>query len=89
METDTATPRNQLRPVKYNYADSFYVTYVVSVVAANIAEMGELSSNKPNKEDNHLLNQTLPLFSHLPPGLDQNPPTNSGRSSRGKVRRQH
>lgn len=38
MDTET---RNQLRPVKYNYADSFYVTYVVSVVAANIAELGE------------------------------------------------
>lgn len=37
--------RNQLRPVKYNYADSFWCTYVVSVVAANIAELGILNYN--------------------------------------------
>lgn len=40
METEKDT-RNQLRPVKYNPADSFYVTYVVSVVAASIAELGK------------------------------------------------
>ncbi|XP_053950040.1 mitochondrial uncoupling protein 4 isoform X2 [Anastrepha ludens] len=34
-----ATTRNQLRPVKYDYADSFACTYVVSVVAASIAEL--------------------------------------------------
>ncbi|XP_017850873.1 mitochondrial uncoupling protein 4 isoform X2 [Drosophila busckii] len=31
--------RHQLRPVKYNYADSFATTYVVSVVGASIAEL--------------------------------------------------
>lgn len=31
--------RNQLRPVKYDYADSFACTYVVSVVAASVAEL--------------------------------------------------
>lgn len=31
--------RHQLRPVKYDYADSFACTYVVSVVAASIAEL--------------------------------------------------
>lgn len=34
-----APTRNQLRPVKYDYADSFACTYVVSVVAASIAEL--------------------------------------------------
>lgn len=29
-----------MRPVRYNYADSFWCTYVVSVFAANIAELG-------------------------------------------------
>lgn len=38
--------RNQLRPV-YHYADSFWCTYVVSVVAANIAELGEIISKYP------------------------------------------
>lgn len=32
--------RNEMRPVP-NYADSFWCTYIVSVVAANIAELGE------------------------------------------------
>ncbi|XP_023167668.1 mitochondrial uncoupling protein 4 [Drosophila hydei] len=31
--------RHQLRPVKYDYADSFACTYIVSVVAASIAEL--------------------------------------------------
>uniref|UniRef100_W8ARX6 Mitochondrial uncoupling protein 4 n=1 Tax=Ceratitis capitata TaxID=7213 RepID=W8ARX6_CERCA len=34
-----STTRNQLRPVKYDYADSFACTYVVSVVAASVAEL--------------------------------------------------
>lgn len=37
--TATVSPRNQLRPVKFDYADSFACTYVVSVVAASIAEL--------------------------------------------------
>ncbi|XP_034119104.1 mitochondrial uncoupling protein 4 isoform X1 [Drosophila nasuta] len=35
----TSSGRHQLRPVKYDYADSFACTYVVSVVAASIAEL--------------------------------------------------
>jgi solute carrier family 25 uncoupling protein 27 len=30
--------RNQMRPVKYDYADSFWCTYIISVFAASIAE---------------------------------------------------
>ncbi|XP_036319330.1 mitochondrial uncoupling protein 4 isoform X2 [Rhagoletis pomonella] len=37
--TPSTSTRNQLRPVKYDYADSFACTYVVSVVAASIAEL--------------------------------------------------
>ncbi|XP_067642042.1 mitochondrial uncoupling protein 4 isoform X2 [Eurosta solidaginis] len=37
--TATSSTRNQMRPVKYDYADSFACTYVVSVVAASIAEL--------------------------------------------------
>lgn len=33
------SPRNQMRPVKFDYADSIACTYVVSVVAASIAEL--------------------------------------------------
>ncbi|KNC27016.1 hypothetical protein FF38_02327 [Lucilia cuprina] len=37
---DNATvTRNQMRPVKYDYADSFACTYIVSVVAASNAEL--------------------------------------------------
>lgn len=35
----TVSPRNQLRPVKFDYADSLACTYAVSVVAASIAEL--------------------------------------------------
>ncbi|KAH8250489.1 hypothetical protein KR038_007275 [Drosophila bunnanda] len=35
----SASGRHQLRPVKYDYADSFACTYIVSVVAASIAEL--------------------------------------------------
>lgn len=31
--------RNQMRPVKYDYADSLACTYVVSVVSASVAEL--------------------------------------------------
>lgn len=37
--SSTPSPRNQLRPVKFDYADSFACTYAVSVVAASIAEL--------------------------------------------------
>ncbi|GAB0096756.1 mitochondrial uncoupling protein 4 [Sergentomyia squamirostris] len=33
------TTRTEMRPVKYHYADSFLCTYVVSVIAANMAEL--------------------------------------------------
>lgn len=32
------TTRNEMRPVKYHYADSFWCTYLISVFAASIAE---------------------------------------------------
>lgn len=32
--------RNQLRPVKYHVADTFWCTYIISVTSANIAELG-------------------------------------------------
>ncbi|KAH8273070.1 hypothetical protein KR018_012315, partial [Drosophila ironensis] len=35
----SSSGRHQLRPVKYDYADSFACTYIVSVVAASIAEL--------------------------------------------------
>lgn len=35
----SAVTRNQMRPVKYDYADSFACTYIVSVVAASNAEL--------------------------------------------------
>lgn len=31
----------EMRPVKYHYADSFWCTYIISVVSANIAELGK------------------------------------------------
>lgn len=40
INTDSqAMTRNQMRPVKYDYADSFACTYIVSVVAAANAEL--------------------------------------------------
>lgn len=30
--------RTEMRPVKYHYADTFWCTYIVSVLSANIAE---------------------------------------------------
>lgn len=35
----SSSGRHQLRPVKYDYADSFACTYIVSVVAASVAEL--------------------------------------------------
>lgn len=41
----TAAPspisRKEMRPVKYHYADTFWCTYIISVISANIAELGE------------------------------------------------
>lgn len=40
----TAPPsisRKEMRPVKYHYADTFWCTYIISVVSANIAELGK------------------------------------------------
>lgn len=39
--------RNEMRPVKYHYADTFWCTYIISVVSANIAELGERIFNVP------------------------------------------
>ncbi|XP_037933893.1 mitochondrial uncoupling protein 4-like isoform X2 [Teleopsis dalmanni] len=38
-ETTGSKTRNQMRPVKFDYADSFACTYIVSVFAASIAEV--------------------------------------------------
>lgn len=32
--------RNEMRPVKYHYADTFWCTYIISVLSANVAELG-------------------------------------------------
>lgn len=40
MQSTPAVTRNEMRPVKYHYADSFWCTYIISVISANIAEMG-------------------------------------------------
>lgn len=45
--------RTSLRPVRFHYADSFWCTYIVSVVSANIAELGEL----PAMRWHHQLNR--------------------------------
>lgn len=33
--------RKEMRPVKYHYADTFWCTYIISVISANIAELGK------------------------------------------------
>lgn len=33
--------RNEMRPVKYHYADTFWCTYMISVISANVAELGK------------------------------------------------
>lgn len=35
----------EMRPVKYHYADTFWCTYIISVISANVAELGELDDN--------------------------------------------
>lgn len=48
----TAAPpsmRKEMRPVKYHYADTFWCTYIISVVSANIAELGKYEANEPNR----------------------------------------
>lgn len=50
MSTQTAASpvtRNEMRPVKYHYADTFWCTYVISVVSANIAELGRFPIETP------------------------------------------
>lgn len=39
------TTRNEMRPVRYNYADTFWCTYIVSVFAAQVAELGLLQES--------------------------------------------
>lgn len=41
MQSTPAVTRNEMRPVKYHYADTFWCTYIISVISANIAEMGK------------------------------------------------
>lgn len=36
--------RNEMRPVKYHYADTFWCTYIISVISANIAELGMINA---------------------------------------------
>lgn len=38
--TTTQPTRTEMRPVKYHYADTFWCTYIISVVSASAAELG-------------------------------------------------
>lgn len=42
MQQQAQSTRTEMRPVKYHYADTFWCTYIISVVSANVAELGEL-----------------------------------------------
>lgn len=39
QQQQAPSTRTEMRPVKYHYADTFWCTYIVSVVSANIAEL--------------------------------------------------
>ena len=75
-----------MRPVKYNYADSFWCTYIVSVFAASIAEtvtypldltktrlqiQGEASS--PTSINKKVFKQLNIFFAKLSPSTVQSP----------------
>lgn len=65
-QTATASPvtRNEMRPVKYHYADTFWCTYIVSVVSANIAELGECW-NDDNNNNNNNHNGSFNIFERI------------------------
>lgn len=44
--TSTQPTRTEMRPVKYHYADTFWCTYIISVVSASAAELGKLIEQK-------------------------------------------
>lgn len=39
MQQQSQSTRTEMRPVKYHYADTFWCTYIISVVAASAAEL--------------------------------------------------
>lgn len=43
MQQEAQSTRTEMRPVKYHYADTFWCTYIVSVLSANVAELGKFS----------------------------------------------
>lgn len=68
--------RNEMRPV-YHYADSFWCTYIISVVSANIAEMGKLLRILSSPDEITLA--VTRRCSHLPSGFDQSSPAGPRR----------
>lgn len=70
--------RKEMRPVKYHYADSFWCTYIISVVSANIAEMGKLlgGSSWP-LHVRRIFNMCV--CSHISARFDKNSSTNPRR----------
>lgn len=39
MQQQSQSTRTEMRPVKYHYADTFWCTYIISVVSASAAEL--------------------------------------------------
>lgn len=83
--TPAPTGRTELRPVKYHYADTFWCTYAVSVVSANIAELGEW--NRECRLQSVRFNVWFQIHSHLPARPHQDAPADPGRGDDQSRRR--
>lgn len=89
MQSTPAVTRNEMRPVKYHYADSFWCTYIISVISANIAEMGKLRTRRRCMKTSRILILIHLFFfycSYLSIRLDQNTSSNSRWSVNIQIR---
>lgn len=77
--SQTTANRTEMRPVKYHYADSFWCTYIISVVSASAAELGKnVQSLTFSPQWNPCKTETfISLNSYLPTWPDKNTITNS------------
>lgn len=77
-----AVTRTEMRPVKYHAADTFWGTYIISVISANIAELGMMTTAN-NKF--FRLNSSLPIAATYPLDLTKTRLQIQGEASAAKL----
>lgn len=77
-----AVTRTEMRPVKYHPADTFWGTYIISVISANIAELGMMTATQYQF---FRLTSSLPIAATYPLDLTKTRLQIQGEASAAKL----